>query len=138
MTASAWSKTRSSLCGKWFVTVIFDTPAASATWYVVVTAIKRAGRGHRSPATAGDADFAAWNGMYGRGQQAIEHGHRPLFDGPLSGSRMVLVDDDPQSAPPQSLRFVRPDVAIMVIPGVVTLAGQSATGPTTNPCRPSC
>jgi uncharacterized protein (TIGR02246 family) len=76
-----------------------------------------------------DADFVAWNGMHGRGQQAIEDGHRSLFDGPLAGSQMVLVDDGPQSAPPQSLRFVRPDVAIMVIPGVVTLTGQSATGP---------
>jgi uncharacterized protein (TIGR02246 family) len=42
---------------------------------------------------------------------------------------MVLVDDDMESAPPESLRFVRLDVAIMVILGVVTLAGQSATGP---------
>src|SRR5258708_2362203 len=60
--------------------------------------------------------------------QALQDGHRRLFDGPLAGSRMVLVDDDAESAPPESLRFVRPDVAIMVIPGVVTLAGQSATG----------
>jgi len=74
-----------------------------------------------------DADFVAWNGAYGRGRQAIEDGHRPLFDGPLAGSRMALVDDGAQSAPPESLRFVRPDVAIMVIPGEVTLAGQSAT-----------
>ena len=76
-----------------------------------------------------DADFVAWNGSYGRGRQVIEDGHRRLFDGPLSGSRMTLVDDDAGSAPPGSLRFVRPDVAIMVIPGVVTLAGQSAAGP---------
>jgi uncharacterized protein (TIGR02246 family) len=72
-----------------------------------------------------DADFVAWNGSYGRGRQAIEDGHRRLFDGPLSGSRMILVDDDAGSAPPESLRFVRPDVAIMVIGGIVTLAGQS-------------
>ena len=76
-----------------------------------------------------DADFVAWNGSYGRGRQAIEDGHRRLFDGPLAGSRMVLVDDDAQSIPPESLRFVRPDVAIMVISGVVTPAGQSATSP---------
>jgi len=76
-----------------------------------------------------DADFVAWNGLHGRGRQAIEDGHRPLFDGPLAGSRMILVDDDAESAPPQALRFVRPDVAIMVISGVVTLANQSATGP---------
>jgi uncharacterized protein (TIGR02246 family) len=78
---------------------------------------------------ADDADFVAWNGSHGRGRQAIEDGHRRLFDGPLTGSRMVLVDDNAESAPLESLRFVRPDVAIMVISGVVTLAGQSATGP---------
>ena len=76
-----------------------------------------------------DADFVAWNGSYGRGRQAIEDGHRRLFDGPLAGSRMVLVDDDAQSIPPESLRFVRPDVAIMVISGAVTPAGQSAANP---------
>lgn len=42
---------------------------------------------------------------------------------------MVLVSDATESAPPEPLRFVRPDIAIMVISGVVTLAGQSATGP---------
>lgn len=76
-----------------------------------------------------DADFVAWNGTYGRGRRAIEDGHRRLFDGPLAGSRMALVDDGAESAPPRTLRFVRPDVAIMVISGVVTLAGQGATGP---------
>ncbi len=76
-----------------------------------------------------DADFVAWNGSHGRGRQAIEDAHRRLFDGPLAGSRMVLIDDDAESASPESLRFVRPDVAIMVISGVVTLAGQSATSP---------
>ncbi len=76
-----------------------------------------------------DADFVAWNGSHGRGRQAIEDGHRRLFDGPLAGFRMVLVDDDAESASPESLRFVRPDVAIMVIPGAVTLARQSPTGP---------
>jgi uncharacterized protein (TIGR02246 family) len=76
-----------------------------------------------------DADFVAWTGEYGQGRRAIEDGHRPLFDGPLAGSRMVLVDDDAETARPESLRFIRPDVAIMVTSGVVTLAGQSATGP---------
>ena len=75
-----------------------------------------------------DADFVAWNGAHGRGRRAIEDGHRRLFDGPLAGSRMVLVGDGAGSAP-GPLRFVRPDVAIMVIPGAVTLAGQRATGP---------
>ena len=77
----------------------------------------------------GDADFTAWNGIRGRGRQAIEDGHRRLFAGPLAGSRMVLGDDGADSAPPRSLRFVRPDVAIMVTSGAVTPAGQGATRP---------
>src|SRR4051794_37830113 len=76
-----------------------------------------------------DADFVAWTGQYGQGRRAIEAGHRPLFDGPLAGSRMVLLGDDTESARPESLRFIRPDVAIMVTSGAVTLADQSATGP---------
>jgi uncharacterized protein (TIGR02246 family) len=76
-----------------------------------------------------DADFVAWNGTYGRGRQAIEDGHRPLFDGPLAGSRMILAVDDAESTPTESVRFVRPDVAIMVTTGAVMLAGQIATGP---------
>lgn len=76
-----------------------------------------------------DADFVAWNGQYGRGRQGIEDGHRPLFEGPLAGSRMVLVDDDAQALPPASLRFIRPDVAIMVISGAVTRADEAATAP---------
>jgi uncharacterized protein (TIGR02246 family) len=76
-----------------------------------------------------DADFVAWNGQYGQGRQSIEDGHRPLFDGPLAGSRIVLVGDDAESARAESLRFIRPDVAIMVTSGAVTLASQSATGP---------
>ena len=51
-----------------------------------------------------EADFVAWNGSYGRGRRAIEDAHRRLFDGPLAGSRMVLVDDGAESAPPGSLR----------------------------------
>jgi uncharacterized protein (TIGR02246 family) len=76
-----------------------------------------------------DADFVAWNGTYGRGRQAIEDGHRPLFDGPLAGSRMILAVADAESAPTESVRFIRQDVAVMVASGAVMLAGQIATGP---------
>jgi uncharacterized protein (TIGR02246 family) len=71
-----------------------------------------------------DASFVAWNGLHGYGRQAIEDAHRPLLRGPLAGSRMVVIDNGPES-----LRFVRPDVAIMTTSGAVTLAGQSATAP---------
>lgn len=76
-----------------------------------------------------DADFVAWTGEYGRGRKAIEEGHRRLFRGPLAGSRMVLTGDDAGSALPQSLRFIRPDVAVMIASGAVTLASQSVAGP---------
>jgi uncharacterized protein (TIGR02246 family) len=75
-----------------------------------------------------DASFVAWNGMHGYGRQAIGDAHRPLLAGPLAGSQLVVVDDDADSPRPESLRFVRPDMAIMVTWGVVTLANQ-ATGP---------
>jgi uncharacterized protein (TIGR02246 family) len=42
---------------------------------------------------------------------------------------MVLVDDDAESATLESLRFVRPDAAILVVSGTVTLADQIASGP---------
>jgi uncharacterized protein (TIGR02246 family) len=112
---------------------VFDEPAQRRAIFELGKALQDAwNRGDAAGYAslfADDADFVAWNGSYGRGRQAIEDGHRRLFDGPLTGSRMILVDDDAESVPPESLRFVRPDVAIMVISGVVTLAGQSAAGP---------
>lgn len=78
-----------------------------------------------------DASFVAWNGLHGHGRQAIEDAHRWLFGGPLAGSRMALAAFEAEPAQPGSgsLRFVRPDVAIMVTTGAVTPAGQNATGP---------
>lgn len=76
--------------------------------------------GFAAPFTA-DASFVAWNGLHGYGRQAIQDAHRWLLAGPLAGSRMVLVDD---VAGPESLRFVRPDVAVLVTAGVTTPAGQ--------------
>jgi ketosteroid isomerase-like protein len=83
-----------------------------------------------------DASFIAWNGAHGHGRRAIEDAHRPLFAGPLASSRMVLLKcgantgvEGPGGEGPESLRFVRDDVAIMVMSGAVTLADQSVTGP---------
>jgi uncharacterized protein (TIGR02246 family) len=112
---------------------VFDEPAERRAIFELRKALQDAwnrgdAAGYGSLFTD-DADFVAWTGAYGRGRQAIEDAHRRLFDGPLAGSRMVLVDDDSQSATPDSLRFVRPGAAIMVVSGVVTLADQIATGP---------
>jgi uncharacterized protein (TIGR02246 family) len=70
-----------------------------------------------------DASFVAWNGLYGFGRQAIGAAHQPLLAGPLAGSQLVV-----NAARPESLRFVRPDVAILLTSGAVTLADQVATG----------
>ncbi|TNC23391.1 SgcJ/EcaC family oxidoreductase [Amycolatopsis alkalitolerans] len=75
-----------------------------------------------------DASFVAWNGLHGYGRQAIGDAHRPLLEGPLAGSRLVVVDHA-DSQRPESLRLVRPDVAIMVTSGAVTLANEGAPGP---------
>jgi uncharacterized protein (TIGR02246 family) len=112
---------------------VFDEPAERRAIFELRKALQDAwnrgdAAGYGSLFTD-DADFVAWTGAHGRGRQAIEDAHRRLFDGPLAGSLMVLVDDDSQSATPDSLRFVRPDAAIMVVSGVVTLADQIATGP---------
>lgn len=77
----------------------------------------------------GDASFVAWNGVHGHGRQSIADGHRPLFDGPLAGSRLILAASGAGSPPDGSLRFVRPDVAIVVTLGAVTPAGRGTAGP---------
>jgi uncharacterized protein (TIGR02246 family) len=112
---------------------VFDKPAESRAICELGKALQEAwNRGDAAgygELFTDDADFVAWTGAHGRGRQAIEDAHRRLFDGPLAGSRMVLVSDEAESGPPESLRFVRPDTAIMVVSGAVTLASQIATGP---------
>jgi uncharacterized protein (TIGR02246 family) len=112
---------------------VFDKPAESRAICELGKALQEAwNRGDAAgygELFTDDADFVAWTGAHGRGRQAIEDAHRRLFDGPLAGSRMVLVSDEAESPPSESLRFVRPDTAIMVVSGAVTLASQIATGP---------
>jgi uncharacterized protein (TIGR02246 family) len=112
---------------------VFDKPAESRAICELGKALQEAwNRGDAAgygELFTDDADFVAWTGAHGRGRQAIEDAHRRLFDGPLAGSRMVLVNDEAESPPSESLRFVRPDTAIMVVSGAVTLASQIATGP---------
>lgn len=70
-----------------------------------------------------DATYIAYNGSILHGRSQIEHTHRYLFDGPLKGSRL---GDDTSSAPDpiESVRFVRPDIAMVVIRGGVREEGQ--------------
>jgi uncharacterized protein (TIGR02246 family) len=51
------------------------------------------------------------------GRQAIEASHRALFEGPLQGSKLTRGDESPK------IRFVRPDVAIVVAGGGSTVSG---------------
>lgn len=74
-----------------------------------------------------DADYVTFFGVNLPGRPAIEQAHRALFDGPLHGSQMTLT-----GAPP-TVRFARPDVAIVVATTSVTRPDDTpspdATGP---------
>lgn len=70
-----------------------------------------------------DADYVTFFGQNMPGRQAIEEGHRALFEGPLKGSTL------PEPASPK-IRFVRPDVAVVVSSGDgSTLAGVERPDP---------
>ncbi|WP_030905139.1 SgcJ/EcaC family oxidoreductase [Streptomyces sp. NRRL F-5126] len=58
-----------------------------------------------------DADYITWFGQNMAGRPAIEAGHRALFEGPLKGSRLT------SGGTPPRIRFLRPDVAVIVTAG---------------------
>lgn len=58
-----------------------------------------------------DADYVTFFGMNVPGREAIEAGHRALFEGPLKGSKLGGETGEVK------VRFVRPDVAIVVADG---------------------
>jgi uncharacterized protein (TIGR02246 family) len=58
-----------------------------------------------------DADYITFFGANMAGRPAIEAGHRALFDGPLKGSRLGLGGAAPR------IRYLRPDVAVVVVQG---------------------
>ncbi|MFJ8917140.1 SgcJ/EcaC family oxidoreductase [Amycolatopsis sp. NPDC102389] len=64
-----------------------------------------------------DADYVTFFGMNMPGRTAIESAHRSLFEGPLKGSKLVAGSGEPK------VRFVRPDVAIVVSGGGSSLSG---------------
>jgi uncharacterized protein (TIGR02246 family) len=73
-----------------------------------------------------DADYITFFGLHTQGRTAIEEVHRPLFAGPLKGSRLTggsTGDDGVQ------IRFLRPDVALVVATGGSTLQGAAAPDP---------
>jgi uncharacterized protein (TIGR02246 family) len=59
-----------------------------------------------------DASYITWFGANLAGPAAIEAGHRPLFAGPMRDSHLEW-----RGAP--DIRFIRPDVAIIVGEGAV-------------------
>ncbi|RZQ60381.1 SgcJ/EcaC family oxidoreductase [Amycolatopsis suaedae] len=66
-----------------------------------------------------DATYTTFFGHTSFGRGEIEAGHRRLFEGPLRGSTMGAGDGmEP------SVRFPRPDVALVLVGGTSVLAGQ--------------
>jgi uncharacterized protein (TIGR02246 family) len=70
-----------------------------------------------------DADYVTFLGINMPGRRAIQEGHRALFTGPLRGSRLTFTDLPP------TVRFVRPDVAIVVAGGSSSLPGGAPSDP---------
>lgn len=58
-----------------------------------------------------DADYITVFGQNMAGRTAIEEGHRFLFTGPLKGSRLTRGETPPK------IRYLRPDVAVIVTAG---------------------
>jgi uncharacterized protein (TIGR02246 family) len=67
-----------------------------------------------------DADYVTFFGLNMPGRVTITEGHRALFDGPLKGSKL-----DGGGAPPK-VRFLRPDVAVVVTGGGSSVSDASA------------
>ncbi len=64
-----------------------------------------------------DADYVTFFGMNMPGRVIIESAHRSLFGGLLKDSKLVAGSEEPK------VRFVRPDVAIVVSGGGSSPAG---------------
>ncbi|AIE87685.1 hypothetical protein OP10G_4317 [Fimbriimonas ginsengisoli Gsoil 348] len=62
-----------------------------------------------SEAFAKDADFTVWSGLRVHGREAIRAGHEGIFKGPYKGTVLKFEID--------SLRWVRPDVAVVLTKG---------------------
>jgi uncharacterized protein (TIGR02246 family) len=67
----------------------------------------------------GDADYIDITGTLTQGGEAIGRYHQFLFDGPLKGSRLE------ESAMPAEVKFLAPEVALVIGGGASRLAGQT-------------
>jgi uncharacterized protein (TIGR02246 family) len=65
-----------------------------------------------------DADYVTFFGMNFPGREAIESSHRALFEGPLKGSTLTG-----RLGAEAKVRFVRPDVAVVLVGGGSSLTG---------------
>jgi uncharacterized protein (TIGR02246 family) len=72
-----------------------------------------------------DATYVVFDGTVLRGRPAIEDVHRLLFEGPLKGSRLTGMTQQP----PPPVRFLHPDVAHVVVGGAVAADGEPQPGP---------
>ncbi|WP_410673442.1 SgcJ/EcaC family oxidoreductase [Amycolatopsis sp. cmx-4-68] len=65
-----------------------------------------------------DADYVTFFGLNFPGREAIESSHRALFEGPLKGSKLTGA-----LGATAKVRFVRPDVTVVVAGGGSSLTG---------------
>ncbi|KDN22939.1 SgcJ/EcaC family oxidoreductase [Amycolatopsis rifamycinica] len=65
-----------------------------------------------------DADYVTYFGRNLPGRETIEGSHRALFEGPLKGSKLTG-----SLGGEAKVRFVRPDVAVVVVGGGSSLTG---------------
>ncbi|MDH2429250.1 SgcJ/EcaC family oxidoreductase [Sphaerisporangium sp. TRM90804] len=70
-----------------------------------------------------DADYVTFFGMHLTGRRAIEESHRALFEGPLRGSRLTGGTGGEQAP---AIRFLRPDVAVVVMNGGSSVGGEQS------------
>src|SRR5262245_39028394 len=70
-----------------------------------------------------DANYITFFGATMTGRAAIDAGHRALFEGPLEGSRLTALDAT------ATIRFLCPEVALVVATGGSLLAGQDRPAP---------
>ncbi len=71
-----------------------------------------------------DADFIAFDGSHYTGKSEIIASHQPLFDKWMKGTRLV--------AEIQSVRFLTPEVAIMLVIGGTIMRGKTNPAPERN------